>query len=98
MTHDEFLHHCKDGTLPNEATDLQKSLFEDHRGDWDTAHSIAQRILTDQGSAVHAYLHRKEGDISNANYWYRRASRTPGTGPLEEEWSTLARELTDEVI
>ena len=46
---------------------------------------------TKDGMAVHAYLHRKEGDVGNAGYWYRRAGREAQRGPLEAEWEALVR-------
>lgn len=95
MNYSEFVEACTNGTLPNDASDLLKSLYEDRRGDWDTAHSIAQTIHTDDGSLVHAYLHREEGDIGNSNYWYTRAGSSAPDVPLEEEWETLARRYTD---
>jgi hypothetical protein len=95
MTYDQFQSCCTDQSLPDDASELERSLYEDSRGDWDTAHAIAQRIPSRLGSAVHAYLHRKEGDTGNANYWYGRASRSPFEGTLEQEWEELAREVTD---
>ena len=62
MTNHGFLDACESGSLPNGASELLRSLYEDRRGDWDTAHSIAQRIATSDGSRVHAYLHREEGE------------------------------------
>ena len=48
----------------------------------------------DEASAwVHAYLHRKEGDLPNAGYWYRRANRPVATGTLEREWEAIVRTL-----
>ena len=69
------------------------SLWWDKKGDWDTAHSIAQRIPTVQGSAVHAYLHREEGVLWNADYWYSRAGRMRPDMPLDEEWRQLVEEM-----
>ncbi|MFD0793604.1 hypothetical protein ACFQZX_08240 [Mucilaginibacter litoreus] len=66
-----------------------KSLWYDGKGDWHKAHAQVDH-LTDQASAwVHAYLHRKEGDIWNADYWYSRARQTRPNIPLEEEWEQL---------
>lgn len=96
MTYAEFSNACTAGTLPGDASPLLRSLYEDHRGDWDTAHTIAQGIPSRDGSRVHAYLHRKEGDIGNANYWYGRANVTAPAGPLEDEWEALAREFTSQ--
>ena len=49
------------------------ALWHDGRGDWGAAHGVAQDINTPEGAWIHAYLHRKEGDLSNARYWYRQA-------------------------
>ena len=69
------------------------ALWHDGRGNWEAAHNVAQDIETTDGSWIHAYLHRKEGDADNARYWYRRAGRPEATGPLEEEWRGIARAL-----
>ena len=45
------------------------------------------------GAAVHAYLHRKEGDLANAGYWYARAGRSMPAGTLAAEWRDLVGEL-----
>lgn len=69
------------------------SLWWDKKGNWDKAHSLAQNIPTVQGSAVHAYLHREEGVLWNADYWYSRAGRKRPNIPLEEEWRLLVGEM-----
>jgi hypothetical protein len=69
------------------------ALWWDAKGDWDKAHNCAQEDGGATGSLVHAYLHRKEGDLGNAGYWYRRAGRPPHRGTLTEEWQALAEEL-----
>ena len=58
-------------------------------------HAIAQEIPTVQGSAVHAYLHREEGVLWNADYWYSRAGRNRPDIPLEAEWEQLVGEMLD---
>ena len=71
-----------------------EALWWDAKGDWAKAHHCAQQQEGDaEGCWVHAYLHRKEGDLSNAGYWYRRAERPPASTTLEEEWETIARSL-----
>ncbi len=65
------------------------ALWHDAKGDWDKAHSFCQSSGSDL-DWVHAYLHRKEGDLSNAAYWYRRAGKPEFEGSLEEEWQSLA--------
>jgi hypothetical protein len=60
------------------------------KGDWEQAHNIAQDIPTREGSWVHAYLHRVEGDDSNASYWYNRAGKKMSALSLEAEWEEIA--------
>jgi len=63
------------------------------RDQWDRAHEIVQELETIASSRVHAYLHRVEGDLDNANYWYRRAGGTATNASLEDEWERLTKEL-----
>jgi hypothetical protein len=63
------------------------------KGNWDQAHRIVQDEATAGAAWVHAYLHRVEGDLGNAGYWYRRALKSPATGSLENEWEQIASEL-----
>ncbi|MSU49829.1 MAG: hypothetical protein EXS37_12220 [Opitutus sp.] len=62
---------------------------------WERAHECAQADHSRAGSWVHAYLHRKEGDLANAGYWYARAGKTPPlkSVTLEAEWAEIARAL-----
>ena len=70
-----------------------RALWCDAHGDWEQAHAIAQALDGPEGASVHAYLHRKEGDTTNARYWYRRAGRAPASGDLRAEWEALVCEL-----
>jgi hypothetical protein len=70
-----------------------QALWWDAKGEWDKAHECAQARDDQAGMSVHAYLHRKEGDQSNAGYWYRRCRKPPATSSLAEEWEALARGL-----
>jgi len=63
------------------------------KGGWDEAHGIVQGEPTAGAAWVHAYLHRVEGDIGNAGYWYRRASKPVAQGPLEAEWERISSAL-----
>ena len=63
--------------------------------EWDRAHEIAQGIPTVEGSWVHAYLHRKEGDLWNARYWYNRAGRAESKDDLDTEWREIVNDLID---
>lgn len=72
-----------------------QALWHDAQGDWDQAHAVCQAAGDRDGDWVHAYLHRKEGDLANAGYWYARARRSqpPASLSLEDEWTLLAGEL-----
>jgi hypothetical protein len=70
-----------------------EALWHERHGDWDRAHKIAQDIAGAEGAWVHAYLHRREGDESNAAYWYRQAGKPVMRGSLDEEWRAMAKAL-----
>jgi hypothetical protein len=92
MTPEEF-RASVGGSVPPDVPPLLIALWHDARGDWPAAHAIAQDVDSAEGAWVHAYLHRKEGDLANARYWYRRASREEATGTLDDEWTNLVRSL-----
>lgn len=82
---------------PAGLSEALEALWWDAKGDWDQAHARAQDDAGAAGAWVHAYLHRKEGDLGNARYWYRQAGRKPVTNaPLEAEWEEIARTLLGE--
>jgi hypothetical protein len=93
MTFDDYVRSVDGKQPPAGLSDTLESLWWDRKGDWDGAHSIAQEIPTVQGSAVHAYLHREEGVLWNADYWYSRAGRKRPHTPLEAEWRSLVEEM-----
>src|ERR1700739_3481566 len=66
------------------------------KGDWDKAHGIVMKQDSREAAWVHAYLHRVEGDLDNAGYWYRQARRAAATGTLPEEWDAIATALLGE--
>jgi len=70
-----------------------QALWWEAKGDWHRAHTCAQRQADAAGVWAHAYLHRVEGDLSNAGGWYHRAGRPVSTAPLQEEWEAIARAL-----
>ena len=96
MTYDEFIDSVADDQPSADLSEPLTSLWWDKKGDWDTAHAIAQDIPTAQGSAVHAYLHREEGVLWNADYWYARAGRVRPDISLEAEWQQLVAEMLAE--
>jgi len=92
MTLDEFTATLTGATPPDVSSALQ-ALWHDAHGNWDTAHGVAQDIDDATGAWIHAYLHRKEGDLGNAAYWYRRAQQPVATDPLDEEWRRIVTTL-----
>lgn len=97
MTVDELIQSIADNIEPAGVPPLVSALWYDARGDWDRAHRIAQDVDTRDGARVHAYLHRREGDLGNAGYWYRRAGVPDGVsvGSLQDEWTMLAQRLLE---
>jgi len=77
---------------PAGLTPALQALWWDGKGDWDKAHGCADGPPGPDAARVHAYLHRKEGDLANAGYWYRTAGEPVFTGTLEEEWAALVAE------
>jgi len=65
------------------------ALWYDEKGGWDKAHELIQDIGDKNASWIHAYLHRKEGDISNADYWYSRAGKIRPAVSVHEEWEDM---------
>jgi hypothetical protein len=95
MDFDKFLTSIDDERPSLQLSETLTSLWWDKKGDWDMAHSIAQKIPTMQGSAVHAYLHREEGVLWNADYWYSRSGRKRPSITLDEEWKSLVEEMLE---
>jgi len=92
MTISEFRATLSDPNPP-EVPALIGALWWDAKGDWKRAHSIAQEIDDASAAWVHAYLHRREGDLANAEYWYGRARRPVATDSLDEEWARIVSTL-----
>ncbi len=66
-----------------------KALWFDGKGDWKSAHELIDQLQGQDAAWVHAYLHRKEGDLWNADYWYARAKKSRPNVSLQEEWEEL---------
>lgn len=93
MEFEEFNHSVSAATPPPEISDYLRSLWYDAKNEWDKAHEIIQDKEDKTAAWIHAFLHRKEGDIANADYWYRKAGKTrPGTS-LEEECKEIVKSL-----
>jgi hypothetical protein len=64
------------------------------KGDWHKAHRLVMDEPNAEAAWVHAYLHRVEGDLGNARYWYRRAHKAVAAGALDDEWAAIVNELS----
>jgi hypothetical protein len=93
MTSQEFRESVKQNHPSANLPAPLAALWWDAKGDWTHAHSLVDELETKDGMAVHAYLHRKEGSESNANYWYERAGRTHYRDALSDEWQALVEAL-----
>src|SRR5437868_2387090 len=93
MTFADFKQSTSAERPPQALVPALEALWWAAKGDWDKAHKI---VMDDEGGEaawVHAYLHRVEGDLPNAGYWYRTAGRPVATGTLDAEWAAVTREL-----
>ena len=94
MTVDEFRESVDEPEPPQELSIPLAALWWDARGDWTRAHGLVDELESMDGMAVHAYLHRKNGDASNAEYWYQRAGRGFQREALAAEWEALVEGLS----
>jgi hypothetical protein len=86
---DEFRETLKADHPPRGLAAPLRALWHEGRDDWKRAHEIVQAERSKAAERVHAYLHRKEGDSANADYWYNRAGAERPRGRLETEWEDL---------
>jgi hypothetical protein len=93
MTLQEFKASLQQNTVPVGLSPALQALWQAGNGDWQAAHAITQAEGDADVDWVHAYLHREEGDLNNAGYWYRRAGKPVSTQSLAEEWDALATAL-----
>ena len=89
----EFRESIREHVPPEGLAAPLAALWWDAKGDWTKAHSMVDELETKEGMAVHAYLHRKEGSLGNADYWYARAGRTFHRPALNDEWEALVSGL-----
>ncbi|MFD2201299.1 hypothetical protein [Shivajiella indica] len=93
MDFNEFVSTLKNEHPPQGIPRQLEALWHDGKGNWKKAHDIADGPSDLLSSRVHAYLHRKEGDIWNADYWYKRASEPRPNISLEQEWEMLVKRI-----
>lgn len=89
MTFQEFNASLSATESPASLSPYLKALWYDGKGDWEKAHAIIQDVNDSIAAWIHAYLHKKEGDIWNADYWYNKAGRKRPDLTLQEEWEKI---------
>ncbi len=90
MTLEEFI---SADTLPDGLSPALQALWEAEQGHWEAAHNLAQDIHSAEGSWIHANLHREEGDLGNARYWYHRANKPESTLSVDKERHEIIQAL-----
>ncbi len=93
MNFDAFRDSLSGDKPPADLSPPLTALWQAAKDDWDAAHRTAQSDPSAEGAWVHAYLHRVEGDESNAGYWYRRAGKPHAQNSLGEEWAEIVGAL-----
>ena len=90
---ESFVYSLEGGGPPASATPMLRAVWHGLRGEWDAAHELAQAQDDAEGAWVHAWLHRMEGDLGNADYWYRRAGRPSRRDDTRDEGLAIAAAL-----
>ena len=93
MHYDDFIKLTKESEPSGALSGIHLALWHAMKNNWDMAHNIVQDIKTETASWIHAYLHRVEGDLGNANYWYNRAGKKSSTESLEAELNNIIKSV-----
>lgn len=93
VTPAEFTASVSKAAPPRDLAPPLEALWWAAKGDWDKAHTIVMNDDSREAAWVHAYLHRVEGDLPNAGYWYRTAGQPVAGGKLDQEWGDIAGTL-----
>lgn len=93
MNKDDFKASLDAAGPPDGVSPALTALWWQRKGDWEKAHEAAQSDDGVEAAWVHALLHREEGDLANAGYWYRRAGKDASDDPLEAEWEAIVSAL-----
>ncbi len=93
MDKSAFILSLRSDDAPQNTSQYAMALWYDAKGNWEKAHEIVQDLYDTKAARIHAYLHRKEGDLHNADYWYQRAKATRSLCSIDEEWELLVDEM-----
>jgi hypothetical protein len=88
-----FKNSLSSNEMPPSLPVYLQALWQDGNGNWEKAHHLIQDVADQKAAWIHAYLHRKEGDIGNADYWYHRAGKSRPSVSLDQEWEDLVKAL-----
>ena len=98
MQYDDFIKLTKESKPSDKLSGIHLAIWYAVKDNWDMAHNIIQDINTETASWIHAYLHRVEGDIANAKYWYNHSKKEPCTESLKSELDNIIQFLFSEHI
>ena len=93
MDYKSFIESIPKKNPPNIDSELLVAMWNALKGNWDTAHEIVQEIDSLEAAWIHAYLHRVEGDMPNAKYWYKRAKHDTLNLTLDQEAETIIKDI-----
>ena len=93
MHYADFIKLTKKSEPTNKLAGVQLAIWYAVKDNWDMAHNIVQDIRSETASWIHAYLHRVEGDIANAHYWYNRANKEPYSELVESELNDIIKSV-----
>ena len=93
MTFEDFKNSLEGNAPPANLNTLLYALWFDAKGNWEKSHDLVSEDHSKEAARIHAYLHRKEGDLWNADYWYKRAGETSQNISLEKEWQHLVERM-----
>ncbi len=93
MDFTDFFATLREPNPPIRLSPALQALWHDAHGDWERAHALVNDATDADSAWVHAYLHRKEGDQSNASYWYQHAQRPVFSGRFDQEWREIVTTL-----
>ena len=93
MEYNDFIKLIEKQKPSEKLSGIHLAIFYILKDNWDMAHETVQKLNTAIACQFHAYLHRVEGDMGNADYWYRRADMEPATASLETELSDIIKSV-----